>query len=70
MTQTQVMMNDTELRISGIEALYKALGPTATLRFLSLVQHEPTDYVEISRRIYEGQTIDEIFERAKQHWVE
>ncbi len=70
MTQTQVMMNDTELRISGIEALYKALGPTATLRFLSLVQHEPTDYVEVSQRIYKDQTIDDIFERAKQHWVE
>ncbi len=70
MTKTRVMMNDTELRISGIEALYKALGPTAMLRFLSLVQHEPADYVEISRHIYEGQTIDEIFERAKQHWVE
>lgn len=27
-----------------------------------------TDYVEISRRLYEGQTIDEIFERAKGLW--
>ena len=31
---------------------------------------EPNDYVEISRRLYEGQTIDEIFERARQHWKE
>lgn len=69
MTQTQVM-NDTELRISGIEVLYKALGPTATLRFLTLFQREPTDYVEISQRIYKGQTIDEIFERAQLYWKE
>lgn len=68
MTQTQVM-NDTELRISGIEVLYETLGPTATLRFLALFQREPTDYVEISQRIYKGQTVDEIFERAQQHWV-
>ena len=68
--QTHTMMNDTELRISGIEALYKALGPTKTLRFLSLFQGEATDYIEISRRIYEEQTIDEIFERAEQHWKE
>lgn len=67
MTQTR-MMDDTELRVSGIEVLYKTLGPAATLRFLALFQREPTDYVEISRRIYEGQTVDEIFERAKQHW--
>ena len=69
MTQAQVM-NDTELRTSGIEALYKMLGPTATLRFLALFQREPTDYVEISRRIYKEQTIDEIFERAQQYWEE
>jgi len=31
---------------------------------------EPTDYVEISRRLCEGQTIDEIFERATEHWKE
>jgi len=63
-------MNDAELRVSGIEALHKALGPTATLRFLSLFQREPTDYVEISRRLYKEQTIDEIFERAEQYWIE
>ena len=60
--------NDVELRIAGIEALNKTLGPTATLRFLTLWQHEPTDYVEISRRIYAGQTVDEIFDRARANW--
>ena len=63
-------MDDTEIRISGIEALNKALGPAAALRFLTLFHREPTDYVEISRRLYEGQTIDEIFDRAKKHWKE
>ena len=61
-------MNDTELRISGIEALNKALGPAAALRFLALLHREPTDYVEISRRLYNGQTVDDIFERAKERW--
>jgi hypothetical protein len=63
-------MSDTELRIIGIEALNKALGPAAALRFLSLLHREPTDYVEISRRLYEAQSIDEIFERAKMNWKE
>ena len=62
------MMDDTEIRISGIEALNKALGSAAALRFLTLLHREPTDYVEISRRLYEGQTIDEIFERARERW--
>ena len=63
-------MSDTELRIMGIEALNKALGPAAALRFLSLLHREPTDYVEISRRLYEAQSVDDIFERAKEHWKE
>ena len=63
-------MDDTEIRISGIEALNKALGPAAALRFLTLLHRESTDYVEISRRLYEGQTIEGIFERAKEHWKE
>ncbi len=62
------VMDDVEIRIKGIEALNLALGPSAALRFLSLLHREPTDYVEISRRLYEGQTIDEIFERAKKRW--
>lgn len=61
-------MDDTEIRFKGIEALYKSLGATATLRFLTLLHREPTDYVEISRCLYNGQTIDEIFKRAKTHW--
>jgi len=62
------VMDDVEIRIKGIEALNQALGPSAALRFLTLLHREPTDYVEISRRLYAGQTVDEIFERAKKHW--
>lgn len=53
--------DDAEIKFKGIEALNKALGPSAALRFLTMFHREPTDYVEISRRLYEGQTIDEIF---------
>jgi hypothetical protein len=62
------IMDDTEIRLSGIEALNKALGPAAALRFLTLIHHEPTDYVGVSRRLYEGQTIEEIFTRAEKQW--
>ena len=69
MSKTRIM-DDTEIRISGIEALNKTLGPAAALRFLGLLHREPTDYVEVSRRLYKGQTIEEIFERAHKHWKE
>ena len=64
------MMDDTEIRIKGIETLNQALGTSNALRFLSLFHQEPTDYVKISRRLYEGQTVEEIFERARKHWKE
>ena len=60
-------MDNTEIKLKGIEALNKSLGTTAALRFLTLLHREPTDYVEISKRLYEKQTIDEIFKRAKKH---
>lgn len=69
MEQTEIM-SDNEIRLNGIEALNQALGPAAALRFLSLLHREGTDYVAISRRLYDGQTVDEIFERAKQNWQE
>lgn len=61
-------MTDAELRVNGIDALNKALGAAAALRFLSLWQRDATDYVKISRRLYDGQTVDEIFDRAKKNW--
>ena len=64
------IMDDTEIKFKGIEVLNKSLGTTAALRFLTLLHREPTDYVEISRRLYKGQTIDEIFERARKQWKE
>jgi len=59
------VMDDAEIRFRGIDALNKALGVTAALRFLTLLHRESTDYVEVSRQLYKGQTIDEIFERAR-----
>ena len=64
------VLDDTEIMVNGIDALNRALGPAAALRFLTLLHREPTDYVEVSRRLYEGQTIDEIFDRAQREWKE
>jgi hypothetical protein len=62
------VLDDSEIRFKGIDALNKALCPSAALRFLTLFHRDRTDYVEISRRLYQNQTIDEIFERAEANW--
>ena len=65
------MMNDTEIRIKGIKALYESLGSVDALRFLSLLhQEDSSDYVEISEMIYSDQTVDDILKRAKKSWQE
>lgn len=67
MTERAKAMDEAELRVLGIEALNKDLGPAEALRFLALFHREPTDYVEISKKLYESQTIEEIFKMAKEH---
>jgi len=61
-------IEDAEIKLKGIDVLNKTLGPAAALRFLTLLHREPTDYVEISRRLYRGQSIDDIFQRARKRW--
>jgi hypothetical protein len=68
MMEEVAMLDDTEVRVRGIEILNRALGPATALRFLALLHREPTDYAEVSRRLYEGQTVDDIFERARKQW--
>ncbi|MGV8174196.1 MAG: hypothetical protein ACP5OU_00665 [Methanothrix sp.] len=68
MTERTRAMDEAELRVTGIDALNKALGPAEALRFLALFRSEPTDYVEVSRRLYENQSVEEIFKRAREHW--
>ena len=61
-------ITDHALWVRGIEALNRELGAAGALRFLTLLHREPTDSVEVSRRLYAGQTVDEIFDRAKAEW--
>jgi len=68
MTERTRAMDEAELRVTGIDALNKALGPAEALRFLALFRSEPTDYVEVSRRLYENQSVEEIFKRARENW--
>ena len=66
----KLTMSDTEVTIKGIEALQKSLGSAATWRFLSLLHGDATDYVKISQQLYQDQTINEIYNRAKKNWEE
>jgi hypothetical protein len=68
--ETMTAIDDAEVSFKGIVALNEALGPAGVLRFLTMIHRDRTDYVEISRRLYEGQSIDDIFSRARKQWQE
>jgi hypothetical protein len=70
MSEAPVQIDDRELRLRGILALNETLGPVAALRFLSLIRRDPTDYVELSRQLFAGQTVDQIYARAASEWKE
>lgn len=65
MTDFTSALNDAQLRVKALATLKKELGMAATLCFLALINQNSTDYVEISRQIYKGQELDEVFSRAK-----
>jgi hypothetical protein len=68
MTDSIQIMDDNQLRLKAISALNQELGVAGTLRFLALIHQSPTDYMEISCHLYEGQSLDDIFARAKENW--
>jgi hypothetical protein len=43
------------------------IGKKKALRFLAHFHREPTDYVEVSKKIYENQSVEDIFKQAKEH---
>ena len=57
MTERVKAIDEAKLRSAGVDALNKALGPLGAVRFLALFRSEPTDYVEVSRRLYENQSV-------------
>jgi hypothetical protein len=65
---TQIAKGDANIRTAGIQVLNKKLGHTGAMKFITLVQREPTDYVQVSRKLYKGQTVDTIYARAKKRW--
>jgi hypothetical protein len=41
-----MMLTDTEIKITGVDALVAALGEVQTEKFIALIQREPFDYTQ------------------------
>ena len=60
---------DREIIEKGSKALIKELGHSG---FLQYIRHKEgigkNDYLQIRKEIFEGMTLNEIYEGAKEHW--
>jgi len=57
-----------ELRREAILILNKKLGAFNTYRFLAQVSQSRDDYLKLQQRLFNGQSVDELYRAAKQHW--
>ena len=61
---------DTEIRIMGIQALFRELGCVKALRFIAQMQHGPEDPLQLQGELFKNMSFDEIYTRAKNHFDE
>ncbi len=58
-------LSDVQLRQKGLHVLFHELGEVDTVRFLSQISHEQRNYLVLQEKLFQGMTLDEIYEKAK-----
>jgi len=61
------MLTDTEIKVTGVDALVAALGEVQTEKFIALIQREPFDYTQWHRTLWPNKSIEEITQAAMKH---
>jgi len=62
-------LSDTEIKSKAIRILCKELGKIDTIKFIAQTAAEKTDYLRFQKELFEGLDVEEIFNRASQHWI-
>ena len=57
-----------ELRREAILILHEKLGAFNTYRFLAQVSQSRDDYLELQDRLFNGQSVDALYDAANLHW--
>jgi hypothetical protein len=58
------MITDTEIKLSGVEALIAELGIVDAERFIALIRREPFDYTKWQEKLWQNKTVEEISSMA------
>jgi hypothetical protein len=59
-----MMLTDTEIKMTGVDALVAALGEVQAEKFIALIQREPFDYTQWRRTLWPDKSVEEISEAA------
>ncbi len=62
------MITDSQILTRGMEALKTSIGIVEAEKFISLVIRESGDYTEWRKQLFEGSSLDEINNKAKDFW--
>ncbi len=62
-------MSDLEVKKKGLQVLFKELGESDAIRFLSQISYEKRDYLILQEKLFKGMGVDEIFEKARKYSV-
>jgi len=57
-----------QLRHEAMLVLNKELGALNAYRFLAQISRSRGDYLKFQQRLFNGQSVDAIYEGAKEHW--
>jgi hypothetical protein len=60
--------SDREIFEIGTKALIKEIGYSGYLRFLQQIEQSGIDYLKVQEDLFKDLNIDELFEKAKDHW--
>jgi hypothetical protein len=66
MTETRILMTDTEIKLRGIAALTDGLGQVEAERFIALILREPFNYTDWRSGLFEDRSIEEISRLAQE----
>jgi hypothetical protein len=66
----QFARSDAALRQYGYMALVESLGYADAIRFLTQISAGQGDYVEQQQQIVPDVSVDELYEQARQHWLD
>ena len=62
--------SDMAVQEEGFTALIRTLGYADALRFVVRLSSGQRDYLQWQDRVFEGQSVQETYERARKHWVD